>query len=89
MPIVLLDVREPWEAELASLPGAVLIPLDTLEAALEGLDRDASIVAYCHHGIRSARAVELLRTHGFSDARNLDGGIDAWSRLIDPAVARY
>ncbi|MET4781645.1 ThiF family adenylyltransferase [Glaciihabitans sp. UYNi722] len=89
VPLTLLDVREPWEAEIASLPGAVLIPLGTLEGGLATMDTDAPIVAYCHHGIRSVRALELLRAHGFTDARHLEGGIDAWSRLIDPTVARY
>ncbi|MCU1440228.1 MAG: molybdopterin biosynthesis protein MoeB [Rhodoglobus sp.] len=85
---ILLDVREPWEAEIASLPGGVLIPLASLEDAIAGLDATKPVVVYCHHGIRSAAARDLLTTRGF-EATHLDGGIDAWSRQIDPGLARY
>ena len=84
----LVDVREPWEFELARLPGAVPIPLGQLPQAMDALDRDRPVVVYCHHGIRSQRALETLRAAGF-DVRHLTGGIDAWSRLVDDAVARY
>lgn len=87
--LTLLDVREPWEAQVASLPGALLVPLGSLEAAIGGLDLEDPIVVYCHHGIRSARALELLKLAGFTTARHLEGGIDAWSRRIDPTLARY
>ena len=87
--VVLLDVREPWEAEVASLPGAVLVPLGSLRSAVATLPTDRPIVAYCHHGVRSAHALELLRAAGFDDARHLTGGIDAWSRTVDASVARY
>ena len=86
--VTLIDVREPWEAEIASLPGSVLLPLGTLETALGHIDRSRPVVVYCHSGIRSASAVALLGTHSIP-ARSLDGGIDAWSRRIDPSVARY
>ena len=89
VPLTLLDVREPWEANIASLPGSVVVPLDALERDIAGLDPESPIVVYCHLGIRSARALELLKSRGFTDARHLQGGIDAWSRLIDPTVARY
>jgi molybdopterin/thiamine biosynthesis adenylyltransferase/rhodanese-related sulfurtransferase len=89
VPLTLLDVREPWETRIASLPGAVLIPLDALESSIDSLDAGAAIVVYCHHGIRSARALELLKDRGFGNARHLQGGIDAWSRLVDPTVTRY
>jgi molybdopterin/thiamine biosynthesis adenylyltransferase/rhodanese-related sulfurtransferase len=92
-PITLLDVREPWEVQIAHLPGAVVIPLGLLEAELEqgiaGLDPSSPVVAFCHHGVRSATALELLRRHGFTAARHLEGGIDAWSRTIDRALPRY
>lgn len=84
----LLDVREPWEAGIASLPGATLIPLGTLEHALDELEPGKPIVVFCHHGVRSANARSLLAAHGF-DASHLVGGIDAWSREIDPEVPRY
>jgi adenylyltransferase/sulfurtransferase len=84
----LLDVREPWEAEIAVLDGAVLIPLGSLEGGLDTLDRRRPVIVYCHHGVRSASARALLEANGFS-ASNLAGGIDAWARDLDPAMARY
>jgi sulfur-carrier protein adenylyltransferase/sulfurtransferase len=86
---VLLDVREPFEFEIAHLPNARLIPLGELPARLTELDGRAEIVTYCHHGIRSRRAMELLKGAGFANVRNLRGGIDAWSVEVDPAVPRY
>lgn len=84
----LLDVREPWEAEIATFPGAVLVPLGQLAAGVEALDPDKPVIVYCHHGIRSETARGLLAERGFEVA-NLTGGIDAWAREIDPAMARY
>ena len=84
----LIDVRQPWEAAIASLPGSTLIPLDTLQGALSSIDQSRPVVIYCHSGIRSATAVAMLASHGIP-ARSLDGGIEAWSRRIDPSVARY
>ncbi len=88
-PPLLLDVRERPEASFASLPGSVLIPLGELPDRLGELDKDASIVVYCHHGVRSARALDELQKSGFTRARHLTGGLDAWSVKIDPAVPRY
>ncbi len=85
----LLDVREPWEAAQAMLPGAELIPLNDLAAHLDEIDRDAPLVVYCHHGVRSARALEILETAGVANARHLTGGIDAWSAKVDPSIPRY
>jgi adenylyltransferase/sulfurtransferase len=85
----LLDVRETWEAQIASLPGALLVPLGTLPDVIDSLDPAKEWVVYCHHGIRSLQALELLKQHGFTNARHLDGGIDAWARAHDPSMARY
>ena len=87
--VVLIDVREPHEAEIVSLPGAKLIPLgQVLERASEiPLDRD--VVVHCHHGGRSAKAVQALRGLGYRRIRNLAGGIDAWAEEIDPSLPRY
>ena len=87
--VVLLDVREPFEFAIAHLPNARLIPLGELPARLQELDGRAEIVTYCHHGIRSRRAMELLKGAGFANVRNLRGGIDAWSVDVDPSVPRY
>lgn len=85
----LIDVREPWEAAIASIDGSELIPLGVLGQSLENLDRDAPLVLYCHHGSRSARALELLRRNGFTKATHLAGGIDAFAAQVDPSLARY
>jgi len=85
----LLDVREPYEWAIARLPDARLVPLDTLPDVVDTLDRSAELVVYCHHGIRSAAAVAWLREQGFRRARNLTGGIDRWSREVDPSTRRY
>ncbi|MGN6502925.1 MAG: rhodanese-like domain-containing protein, partial [Pseudolysinimonas sp.] len=88
-PPVLLDVRERSEASFVSLPGSVLIPLGELPDRLGELDPSASIVVYCHHGVRSARALAVLEKAGFARARHLTGGIDAWSVQVDPELPRY
>lgn len=87
--LCLLDVREEWENSLAKLDGSILIPLGTLPQSLDKLDRNSEIIAYCHHGMRSADATGFLLQQGFSKVRNLVGGIDAWSLQIDSGVPRY
>lgn len=87
--LILMDVREPWEFALAKLDGSVLIPLASLPQSLDKLDRQAEIIAYCHHGMRSADATGFLLQQGFPNVKNLIGGIDAWSAQVDPAVPRY
>lgn len=87
-PHVLLDVRQPEEYAAARLSGAVLIPLAELPGRLAELPRGLPLVVLCHHGMRSAHAVHHLREAGF-DALNLSGGIDAWSRDIDPGIPLY
>ncbi|HWE42226.1 MAG TPA: rhodanese-like domain-containing protein [Gemmatimonadaceae bacterium] len=84
----LLDVREPHEHAYARIGGSTLIPLATLHGAIDTLPRERDVIVYCHHGIRSAHAVEMLRGAGVR-ARNLSGGIDRWSTEVDPSVRRY
>jgi molybdopterin/thiamine biosynthesis adenylyltransferase/rhodanese-related sulfurtransferase len=86
---VLLDVREPWEAEIASLPDALLVPLGSLASVVDKLDPAEDYVVYCHHGVRSEQALALLKQHGFEHAKHLSGGIESWSRTVDGDVARY
>jgi len=88
-PLTLLDVRNPQEYEIARIDGALLIPLHELRDRLGELDPAADLVVHCHHGGRSAQAVQFLRQMGFAHAVNLAGGINAWSLEIDPAVPRY
>jgi adenylyltransferase/sulfurtransferase len=85
---VLLDVREPREYAKAKIEGSTLIPLGFLASRLGELDKSAKLVVHCKVGGRSASAVHLLREKGY-DAVNLEGGIDAWSKSIDPSVPRY
>jgi len=87
-PPVLLDVREPMEFRINRLPDAVLVPLAQLPDAVSRLDQTREYVVYCHHGIRSARAVEFLRAAGLR-ARNLAGGITAWIDQVEPTMLRY
>ncbi len=85
---LLLDVREPMEFRINRLPGALLVPLAQLPDALSQLDQTRDYVVYCHHGIRSIRAVEFLRAAGLR-ARNLAGGITAWIDSVEPTMLRY
>jgi adenylyltransferase/sulfurtransferase len=87
--ITLIDVREPWEWSVARIPGARLMPLGTVAAAASSVDRDADVVVYCHHGMRSETAAHVLRDAGVTRVRNLVGGIDRWSLEVDPGIARY
>jgi adenylyltransferase/sulfurtransferase len=88
-PVQLLDVREEWEASIARLPGSVLIPLSDLPFRAGELDSEARTVVYCHAGYRSEHARQILSSLDFTDVRSLAGGIDEWSRVVDPSIARY
>ncbi len=85
----LVDVREPQEAEICAIGGARLIPLADLPGRLHELDATAKIVVYCKTGVRSARAVQLLRQAGLSRSFSLEGGILAWARDVDPTLVTY
>jgi len=86
---VLLDVREPHEYRIASIPGAKLIPLGEVSKHLDEFDKNADIVVHCKSGMRSAKACGILRQAGFGQVRNMKGGILAWSDKVDPAVPKY
>ena len=88
-PPLILDVREPAEAAICRLPAARLIPLGELPRRLGELEASAEIVIHCKSGVRSARAVSLLRNHGFANVHNLHGGILAWIAEVDPTMPRY
>ena len=85
----LIDVREPYEYQIAKITGAKLIPLGELSKHLNELNRDADIVMHCRSGVRSQQAVDLLKQNGFKHVRNMTGGILAWSDKVDPAVPKY
>ena len=87
--IQLIDVREPFEFEIARIDGAKLIPLGQLANRLHELKQNGQTVVHCHTGMRSAQAVQMLRQTGFTNVYNLEGGIDAWANEIDPAMQKY
>jgi adenylyltransferase/sulfurtransferase len=87
--LVLIDVREPHEWEIARIAGAQLIPMATLAGALSELDASRDIVVHCKVGSRSAKAVRQLQAAGFKRVWSLTGGIQRWSDDVDPTVARY
>lgn len=84
-----VDVREPLEYAIASVPGAELIPLGAFVEASMSMEKSQEVVVMCHHGIRSARACEFLVSQGFSRVTNVIGGIDRWSVEVDPTIPRY
>jgi rhodanese-related sulfurtransferase len=87
---LLLDVREPWEAATAAIAGATFIPMGEITARAQAeLNPDQPIVVLCHHGARSLSVTMWLRNQGFDHAQSLVGGIDEWSRRIDPTIPRY
>jgi rhodanese-related sulfurtransferase len=90
---VLLDVREPWEVQTACVSEdgfkLLTIPMRDIPARLAELNPDQPIACLCHHGMRSQQVANFLVQSGFDEVVNLQGGIDAWSREIDPSVPRY
>ena len=86
----LVDVREPWEFETAKISGAKLIPMGEVPSrAHQELDPEDHIVVVCHHGVRSMNVTVWLRQQGFENVQSMRGGIDAWSRTVDPKVPVY
>jgi sulfur-carrier protein adenylyltransferase/sulfurtransferase len=85
----LVDVREDYELDIAKLPYTAWIPLAELADRASELDKHMETVVYCRSGSRSARAVAFLRGEGFSNARNLTGGILRWADDVDPAMEKY
>ncbi len=88
-PVALVDVREQFEHEMARIEGSQLIPLGDIASRIDEVPRDRDVVLYCKVGLRSALAIDTLQEAGFTNLYNLEGGIDAWSDEIDPALAKY
>lgn len=86
---LLLDVREPHEFAICQIQGSINIPMNQIPSHLMDFELDQEIVAICHHGMRSAAVADFLESRGFTQVLNLSGGIDAWARDQDPAMARY
>jgi rhodanese-related sulfurtransferase len=90
--LVLIDVREPGEFQLARIQGAELIPVRNVPAELQRLEAladEGALVVYCHHGVRSLNVVNWLREQGLGGCQSMAGGIDRWSLEIDASVPRY
>ena len=90
--LLLIDVREPGEFQLARIADSELIPMRTVPAELSRLDAqadDAPLIVFCHHGVRSLNVVHWLREQGVDACQSMAGGIDRWSLEIDPSVPRY
>jgi rhodanese-related sulfurtransferase len=85
---LLLDVREAWEVQTASLAGIKHIPMQEIPGRIAELGSDREIVAICHHGGRSMQVALFLERQGLK-VHNLSGGMEAWSREVDPSVPRY
>lgn len=88
-PVFILDVRNPEEFQICRIPGSVLIPLPQLAQRLGELDAGREMVVHCKSGLRSQRAIHLLRQHGYHKLRNLKGGILAWADRVDPTMTKY
>ena len=88
MPFV-LDIREAWEVERASISGTHHLPMSQIIARISELDPKQPVICMCHHGGRSMQVGAWLETQGFVDVTNLTGGIEAWSLQVDATIARY
>ncbi len=91
-PLLLIDVREPEEFALTRIEGATLIPMRNIPASLQQLEAkadEATLIVFCHHGVRSLNVVHWLREQGVPACQSMAGGIDAWSALVDQSVPRY
>lgn len=86
---VLLDVREPYEVAAAAIDGSVTIPMRQIPQRFKELPADVPIAVLCHHGSRSERVAAFLAGRGFPNVVNVDGGIDAYARRVDPSIPRY
>ena len=88
--VTVLDVREPWEVEVAKIADSKHIPMGDIPARFsQELDPEDHIIVVCHHGVRSMNVTAWLRQQGFEKVQSLRGGIDRWSREVDPKVPIY
>ena len=88
----LIDVREPFEHDIAKLEDSELVPMNSVPAALQQLEAkadEAPLMILCHHGVRSLNVVNWLRRQGIENCFSIQGGLDLWSREIDPKIPRY
>lgn len=85
----LVDVRDPWEFDLCRIAGSENIPMAELMGRLDALGKEDPIVVICHHGTRSQQVAAYLESLGYSNIMNLEGGVDAWSRVVEPEMPKY
>lgn len=85
----LLDVREPWEYGICRIDGSRLIPMRNIPDSLGEMDRERETVVICHHGIRSRQVALYMEQQGFTKVINMEGGVTAWAREVDPAMPIY
>lgn len=88
-PVQVVDVREPWELEVARLTGTIDLPMSTLPKGLCHIDQEKPLAVLCHHGGRSLQVARWLRQQGYAKAQSVRGGLDVWSQTIDSSVPRY
>jgi rhodanese-related sulfurtransferase len=87
---LLLDVREPWEFSICQISDSQLVPMRQVPEFAQSLDPQQEIVVICHHGIRSKAVCQYLEQQfGFDQLINLEGGVDAWAKQLDPSMATY
>lgn len=86
---LLLDVREPWEFDICHIDGSINLPMGQLPQRLDELPEDGEIVVICHHGVRSQRVIQYLQQQSLDRLINLDGGVDAWARSVEPDMPVY
>ena len=86
---LLLDVREPWEFDICHLPGSINIPMGQVSQHLDQIASSGECVVICHHGVRSMHIIQYLQQQNMEHLINLDGGVDAWARQVDPDMALY
>jgi rhodanese-related sulfurtransferase len=89
---ILIDVREPEEFAIARIDGARLVPMQSVPGELQKLEAladEAPLLVLCHHGVRSLQVVAWLRNQGLENSYSVAGGIDRWSRELDPAIPQY
>ncbi len=85
----LIDVRETWEYEICRIDSSQNIPMSEIIASVDKLDQAAETVIICHHGTRSLQVGDYLESIGYKNIKNLEGGIDAWSRSVAPDMPQY
>jgi len=88
-PPLLLDVREPWEQQICTIPGSEAMPMQRIPVQFGDIDPQLPVVCICHHGGRSAQVAMFLQRQGYADVYNLSGGIDAWAKQVDSSMPVY